>query len=287
MLQEQLQVDRSADAAIHLHEEIKNQCRSAILRKYIEECPECLGKVDKEGYLPLHRLLHNHSSSIDDALIMIEKYPASLRQSKAGSLPLHVECSNQCRSAIISKCIELYPEALAKANRIGDLPLHRLFWRDLSTIGDALTMIEKFPASLQHSDTSGYYPIHVECWSQCRAIIIAKCIEIYPEALNDNVYSIICAKIDKSNFKSYASVLSIIFTARPMSLYPQGTNSSLGKRKDPYYRRKILNLLPGHVFTPTHEADYRDLNWQPRFAMMMLLSQINSSFGLTDRSFES
>jgi hypothetical protein len=35
-----------------------------------------------------------------------------------------------------------------------------------------------------------------------------------------------------------------------------------------------MNLLPHHVFTPTHEIDYRDLNWQSREAMMMLLSQI-------------
>jgi hypothetical protein len=45
-------------------------------------------------------------------------------------------------------------------------------------------------------------------------------------------------------------------------------------RDDPTYRRRILNLLPCDVYSPRHDADYRDLNWRSRSAMMMLLSRM-------------
>jgi hypothetical protein len=61
-----------------LHEECSNQCRSSILLRLIEENPNSL-TIAKEGYLPLHLLLCNSSSSTDDALMMIEKYPAALQ----------------------------------------------------------------------------------------------------------------------------------------------------------------------------------------------------------------
>jgi hypothetical protein len=47
-----------------------------------------------------------------------------------------------------------------------------------------------------------------------------------------------------------------------MSLYDQGISINYDFQDDPdYYRRRILEL-PRHVFTPTHDADYRALNWQ-------------------------
>jgi len=45
--------------------------------------------------------------------------------------------------------IDLYPEALGKADVLGCLPLHTLFRNVSSSIEDALMMMEKFPAALQ------------------------------------------------------------------------------------------------------------------------------------------
>jgi hypothetical protein len=59
-----------------------------------------------------------------------------------------------------------------------------------------------------------------------------------------------------------------------MSFYGYYENLDDDFQEYPEYRRRILNLLPHHVFTPAHKSDYRDLNWQPRAAMMMLLSQM-------------
>jgi hypothetical protein len=80
--------------------------------------------------------------------------------------------------------------------------------------------------------------------------------------------------VNKGNFLTYAPALSVIFTARPMSLYDREASLKYDIRDDPHNRRRILNLLPRHVFTPIYDTDYRDLNWKLRAAMLMLLSQM-------------
>jgi hypothetical protein len=167
-----------------LHSECKTLCRSAIIAKCIELHPEALAKVDADGYLPLHHLLLNKLSVVDDVLMLMEKYPAALQHQKNdGDLLLHVECSNRCRSAIISKCIELYPRALAKVDMQRYLPLHQLLKNKASSIDDALMMIKMYPEALKHPDRYNWLPIHIECSDQCRSAILLKCMELYPEAL--------------------------------------------------------------------------------------------------------
>jgi hypothetical protein len=264
-------------STLDIHEECKNQCRSSIIMRYIELYPESLSVADNDGYLPLHRLLMNRSSTIDDALAMIEKYPAALQhqQDRNGYLPLHLESLYRGRSIIIAKCIEIYPDSLTLADWLGWLPLHSLLLNKESSINDALMMIEKYPAAVKHRTSNYSIPLQVECWfNKCRPAILLKCIELYPESVTDIAIGLILRKISKPNFGMYTTVFLIVFTARPMSLYDPHDALKGGIRKNPYYRRKILNLLPRHVFTPIHDADYRDLNWQPRAAMMLLLSQL-------------
>jgi ankyrin repeat protein len=258
-----------------LHIECMNQCRSVVILKCIELYPEALAKTAVGDYLPLHALLGNKSSTTEATLLMIEKHPAALQQRNTyGQLPLHIACRNRCRSTIISKCIELYPEALAMTDELGRLPLHIQLQSELSSVNDTLTMINKYPEALQHRDRDGNLPLHLECRHQCRALIVSKCIELYPGSLNTLAFSYVMKKVNKSNLHTHVSVLSIIFTARPMSVYDRDTYAEDDIRAEPDYRRRILNLLPRHVFTLTHDVDYRDLNWKPRAAMMMLLSQI-------------
>jgi hypothetical protein len=144
------------------------------------------------------------------------------------------------------------------------------------TIEDELLMIEKYPAALKHRDVNGNLPIHVECEKLFRSAIISKCIELYPESLADRVINLITNKVNQSDFHLFSSILSIIFTFRPLLLYnfliDLHRNSDI--RLNSTNRCRILNLLPRHVFTQTHDADHRDLNWQSRVAMMMLLSQM-------------
>jgi hypothetical protein len=260
-----------------LHIECENQCRSSIISQCIELYPEGLAVADDGlGCLPLHWLIRSESSSAEDALMMIEKYPAALRHpSRLGYLPLHLECYCRCRLSIISRCIELYPEGLATEETL-QLPLHLLLWNYQSTIGDTLTMIERYPAALQHRDKYGYLPLHIESKNQCRPSIIMRCIELYPESVDDDIIASIFSKINEHNYhrgSGYRSVVTMNFPIRPMSLYPRASKIN-DIRTNPDYRRRILNLLPRHVFTSLHELDYRDLHWQPRAAMMMLLSQM-------------
>jgi ankyrin repeat protein len=74
--------------------------------------------------------------------MMMEKYPAALQYiDDYGNPPLHVECKMQCKPLIISKCIELYPEALSKVNKKGYLPLHLLLLKKSSSAIIAVFMI--------------------------------------------------------------------------------------------------------------------------------------------------
>jgi hypothetical protein len=86
------------------------QCRLPVISKCIELYPESLAQVGYKGHLPLHLLLANEASTIAAALMVIDKYPAALLHLGIYGLPLDIECSHLCRSAIISRCIELYPE---------------------------------------------------------------------------------------------------------------------------------------------------------------------------------
>jgi hypothetical protein len=268
---------RNADGYLPLHIECEYECRSSILSKCIELYPEGLEVADEEGYLPLSYLLPNPLSSIGDALMIIDKYPGLLsHQDSDGELPLHIECMNQCRSSIISKCIELYPEALAQVDEKGYLPLHSLLSNRSSIIYDTIMLIDQNPAALLHRNRHGRLPLTAECMNQCRPSLISKCIKLYPQALEHKAFFAILSKVDKSNFQAYASVLSVLFAAFPMSLYDTHNNTFFEDdiRADPDCRRRILNLLPHHVFTLTHDADYRNLNWQFRSALVMFLSQM-------------
>jgi ankyrin repeat protein len=255
-----------------LHVACIHHCRSSIISRCIELYPEALSQEDDKNNLPLQTLLWNPFSSTMDALRMIKKYPAALlHQGDDDDLPLHMECKNRCRSAIISKCIELYPTLLSVTNRSGNLPLHLLLWNSHSTTSDALMMLEKCPDSACQMSISTYFPIRIEASKKCRYPIVRLCYELCPESLDDSAVDMIINKIKWNNFHAYASILKMVFTALPMSLYTQTFYLENDIRKNPYFRRRILHLLPRNVFTSRHDADYRDLNWQPRAAMMMLL----------------
>jgi len=248
---------------------------SVITAKCIEIYPEALAIADDSGFLPLHSSLENHGPTID-ALLMMEKYPAALqhRTSVDGYLPLHVECIYLARSEVIRKCIELYPQALSAVGERNLLPLHYLLQYSSSSIEDALMMMmEKYPAALQHRNQNTDLPLHIECENQCRSAIILRCIELYPEALDDKAILAMTSKLDMHTFPSYAPLLSSVFTAYPTWLYHTVTNIT----RNAVLYRKVFNLLPAHVFEAhaSLDANYRHMNWQPRAAIIMLLAKIH------------
>jgi hypothetical protein len=109
-----------------IHIECRYHCKLPVISKCIEVYPESLTIADNFGCLPLHRVLANPASSTAVALFMIEKDPETLRHGTLrDQLPIHVECQKQCRSSVISRCIQLYPESLSKCSTSGSLPLTR------------------------------------------------------------------------------------------------------------------------------------------------------------------
>jgi hypothetical protein len=111
--------------------------------------------MDEYGNLPLHVLLQKPSSSDELAMVIIEKYPAALQhQNENGYLPIHIECEELCRSEILSKCIELYPESLAVTGNWGKLPLHLLLLNILSSSNLALKENDNDPENDQEISSS-------------------------------------------------------------------------------------------------------------------------------------
>jgi hypothetical protein len=171
---------------MNIREECKTLSRPSIILQFIERCPKSLSKVDVEGNLPIHVLLKNAKSSVEVAVMMMEKYPAALQhQNSYGHLRLRTECKYQCRSFIISKCIELYhaidvaewqPEQLAVKDNRDDLPLHLLLENKTSAVEDAITT-ENYPDVLSHRNRGGDFPLHLKCKNQCRLSIISISIE--------------------------------------------------------------------------------------------------------------
>jgi hypothetical protein len=122
--------------------------------------------------------------------MMIERYPEALKHAAEykSSLPLHMECKTQCRSDIITRCIELYPQSISIAETEGYLPLHYVISHPSSSEATTLMLIEKYPQAIEHVvddyyNNDGGLAIHIECKTQCRPSIIAKCIELFPEGL--------------------------------------------------------------------------------------------------------
>jgi hypothetical protein len=82
----------------------------------------CVISIGMSQRLP--DLLHStHEKEIINAM---EEDPTALKQRYGcyDCLPIHYECVDQCRSSIILKCIELYPESLAQTDYRGYQPLH-------------------------------------------------------------------------------------------------------------------------------------------------------------------
>jgi hypothetical protein len=87
---------------------------------------------------------------------MMEKHSAALQhRDNCRRLPIDVECINQCRLSVISKCIELYPESLTEADyETKELPLHRSLQYESASVQVALLMIEQISSSIETSKDS-------------------------------------------------------------------------------------------------------------------------------------
>lgn len=268
---------RDADCFLPIHIEIRVNCRPAILARCIELYPKSLTKQDSYGHLALHHLLYSKTSSTEIALMMIERYPEALIQcDQFGRYPICYECSEQCRSIILSQCIKRYPELLSYRTYNGYLPLHKVLMNKSSSIEVAMMLINAYPEALIKEDHNDNFPHHIECLMRCRPSILMKCIELYPDSFGNKSISMIGLKVNRSNFHEYSSILSMIFTIRPECLYQDSIYAS-DARKDPYFRRSVLNLLPRHVFTLNHLTDFRNLNWQARSSLIFLLSMLQLS----------
>jgi hypothetical protein len=78
-----------------------------------------------------------------------------------------------------------------------------------------MQMIEKYPAAFQHHDyEDDKISLHIESKNQCRSSILSKCIELYPESLDDTAVNIIMKRsirtISISMLLSYQSSLLLV-----------------------------------------------------------------------------
>jgi hypothetical protein len=265
----------------------------------MEDSIDMLSKADQRGDLPLHRLLCNVYTTTEAALLMIDKYPAALRhQNYVGFLPLHIECGRQCRSIVISKCIELYPQSLEVGNMNGYTPLLLLIYTN-KPLTQTLELIHKCTAAVRLPTSRDYLPLHFECDKLCRPTIISKLIELYPEALS------MCNKsgnipwtlaLQKTDCIPYIyqrrKSLTILLSAYPSAFYHPPHDpivNKLAMMRHRTCRRMILNLFPSCLSSAAHLQSYHDLNWQSSCSLLHLWLQIRmkhrrSHFAFLERS---
>jgi hypothetical protein len=280
-----LHFDENGSLPIHI--ECRNQCRSSVLVKCIELYPESLTVADGDGYWPLHAAIKNKSASFNAIMTLIDGHPGILRkQDNDGCLPLHIACQytwHPMLSSIIAKLIELYPGSLAVTDRYEELPLHYVISNPSSPVEIALLLTEKYPQVLRHADRRGQLPIHIECWNQCRASIISKYIEVFPESAGirddeDHIpWTRALNQVANYNIYGKRTSLLILLSAYPAAFYHppnQPMVDKLAKRHSPRCRRLILNLLPSCLSSAAHLQAYHDLNWQPRLSLLHLWLQI-------------
>jgi ankyrin repeat protein len=138
-------------------------------------------------YDELIRLLLDLSSTIDETLDFIERYPTLLSCSDGnGNLPIHIECMNQCRPEIIQMCVVLYPGSLIVPNISEYLPLHEILSVQSSSLDIALMMINQMKYTVEHDALNGNLPLHIECATNARHEVIAACIQLYPLGLSQS-----------------------------------------------------------------------------------------------------
>jgi hypothetical protein len=172
---------------------------------------------------------------------------------------------SQCRSSIISKCIELYPESLANPDKDRDLPLHKLLWNNITSIGIAvmvIAVIEKHPAALKHRNRFRHLPLHIECWSKFRPSVTLKCIKPYPASATmvdkrGHIHGTIHCPLGKNFQSRKTSALSSLLASCPAAFYHPPHDPLIDKfevMRDPGYRRVIFfhpAYHPQLIYNPT------------------------------------
>jgi ankyrin repeat protein len=239
----------------------------------------------------LHDLLRPYPS-VQDILQVIQDDSDAVRQKdEYGSLPIHYACTSQCKPSVMSKLLELYPESLAVSDGQGNLPLHCVLAFIFAPTAIALMMVEKYPDAIRHRNAQRNLPIHIECSAQCRAIILSKCIELYPESLsltgllNNHPWSCALYGVNYETIRRQRKALFILLSARPESFYHPPHYPFINQLvvwKDSQCRRIIFNLLPCCLSSAAHLQDYRDLNWRPRSSLLYLCLQFRSSHHRSD-----
>jgi ankyrin repeat protein len=288
--------EQNNDGNLPLHIECNTEGRSSIISKCIELYPESLKIADEDGNSPLHLLLLHRKSweSTELLLAMIENYPAALQHcNRSKRLPLHSACFNRCPPVIISKCIELFPEAVSNEDNLGHLPLHSCLLNDRTHNPGtdlALMLIKKYPAAVRHPDKDGNLPIHLECHHQCRSTIVSKCIELYPQSaklINDEGKTplVLLLKNLLLNCHSFIEVfeylpaLSLLAALDPFFFTMKILDGKLVKFKsikNRLIRRVLLNLIPDTMLPQKHRFEKKHLNYCLRSELILLLVQMNT-----------
>jgi ankyrin repeat protein len=276
-----------------LHIECSHKYNGEYISQLIESYPEALSKYNRYGYLPLHLILKNKSSSITSAQLIINAFPESTRRKdNEGNYPLHIECGYQCRFEVISQLIELCPDALLQTNQQRNLPLHLLL-RNQSSFEAILLVMDKCPEAILYKDDNGDLPIVYESMHNFRLEVISKFIQLHPPYLRsllaqESVYwSRILQRLNTTNFRVFYPILFKILASNPVRY-----QSLLGKLMlidDSFCGRLILNYDPPSAFTidPVLIQKYRSYNWQSRSKILIFLSNLMSSYSSSIIAFSS
>jgi ankyrin repeat protein len=145
--------------------------QESLIHRLIQLNPRCASLVDREGMLPLHLACEQGKAWNNGTQCIYDAYPQAVRQAESnhrGWLPLHMAavCPRDT-GELITKLVELYPEAASKPDNEGRFPLHLACSAGKNWLGGLNALFDANPSALAAVDKSGFIPLQIAALRYC------------------------------------------------------------------------------------------------------------------------
>jgi ankyrin repeat protein len=157
--------------AIHLAA-ASSRSRESLIARLLQLHQRSAALEDSRGCLPLHLACEVGKDWNDGVRAIYAAFPEAVRRferNERGWTPLHLAANAPTSSPdLISKLVELYPDATEIADRTGQYPLHLACRSGLSWTGGLECLFEAAPFVMTVFDHAGFLPFHRAAIRACK-----------------------------------------------------------------------------------------------------------------------
>jgi ankyrin repeat protein len=168
----QLRSGPSWQNRLPLHMAAANEkSQESLIHRLIQLNPRCASLEDREGMLPLHLACERGKAWDNGTQCIYDAFPQGLRQAESNSrgwLPLHMAavCPHDT-GELITKLVELYPEAACIPDKEGRYPLHLACSAGKNWLGGLQALFDANPSALAAVDKTGFIPLQIAALRYC------------------------------------------------------------------------------------------------------------------------